>query len=463
MKGLKLADTALLGASSSFSPPNAANLVFWGRASDLAGADGDAIASFTDKSGNGNHATGTTTLRPTLKLSIVNGRSVLRFNGTSNRLAWPNCLNGNTAGEVFIVLKATADPSSANHGLLWELGKTSAVSGAAHPFTGGQIQENFGSDVASGLLSKPSTAAAFHIYSVTTQSNEMKLRWNGELFGGWDKISPGFLTAPYLGGNSPSTAFWDGDLAEILIYKSINSDADRTTIYNYLSSLYSISVTSPTLTYAPTDFSGLQAWWKMDALGLNDGDPISSVTDSSGNSKTLSAAGSVRPTFKTNIYNGLGVARFDGTDDSFGHSSLSLGDLTMMAVVKMTAGPIQGIFGRADGGHQARVEADGTMLFYTGSSATASGWQYSRDILKLLVWTRNGSTFAVSAFQNGVEFINAGTISVTYNTAILGAPAAVGTPFKGDICEAAIYNTVLTQSQLVKLYYTYFKPKWGLT
>ncbi len=462
MKGLKLADTAFFGASSSFVPPNLANLVFWGRPSDLAGADGDAIGSFTDKSGNGNHATGTTTQRPTLKLSIVNGRSVLRFNGTSNRLAWPNMLNGNSAGEVFVVLKAAADPAGANKYLIWELGKTSAVSGAAHPFTGGQIQENFGSDVASGLLtSKPSTAAAFHIYSVTTQSNEMKLRWNGEIFGGWDKISPGFLTAPYLGGNNALSAFWDGDLAEILIYKSVNSDADRTTIYNYLSSLYSISITSPTLTYAPTDFSGLQAWWKADALSLNDGDPIGSWTDSSGNSKTLSASGSVRPTYKTSIYNGQPIARYDGTDDAMTHTNIALtGDLTIMAVVKMTAGVICGIGGTTDGASQVRVDSDGTMLFYNGSQVTALGWQYPRSDLKLVTWTRISNS--VVCYQNGVEILTAGTRSGTFNQAILGPPAAVTTQFKGDIGEALVYNVGLTPSQLAKLYYTYFKPKWGL-
>jgi BNR repeat-like domain len=49
--------------------------------------------------------------------------------------------------------------------------------------------------------------------------------------------------------------------------------------------------------------------------GFADTDPISTLTDHSGNGLDLTAARAVRPTFQANELNGYGVARFDGTDD----------------------------------------------------------------------------------------------------------------------------------------------------
>lgn len=63
----------------------------------------------------------------------------------------------------------------------------------------------------------------------------------------------------------------------------------------------------------PDSLSNLAAWFKADALSLNDGDPIASWADSSSGGHTLTAAGSARPTYKTAIANGQPVARFDGS------------------------------------------------------------------------------------------------------------------------------------------------------
>src|SRR6185436_17514336 len=95
--GIHLSNPGFLGlvqASGDFAPPSPTNLVFWGRADSLAGADNDAIASFTDRSGNANHATATSGKEPLLKKNIVNtSHSVLRFDGTDDFLSWPDILS----------------------------------------------------------------------------------------------------------------------------------------------------------------------------------------------------------------------------------------------------------------------------------------------------------------------------------------------------------------------------------
>jgi hypothetical protein len=61
--------------------------------------------------------------------------------------------------------------------------------------------------------------------------------------------------------------------------------------------------------FSPLDITGCELWLKADALSLSDGDPVSSWTDSSGNSNHATMTGGDRPTFQTNELNSLpGVA-----------------------------------------------------------------------------------------------------------------------------------------------------------
>lgn len=62
---------------------------------------------------------------------------------------------------------------------------------------------------------------------------------------------------------------------------------------------------------------GLALWLKADAItGLADNDPIATWPDSSGNGHDMTQpTGGIQPIFRTNIINGLPVARFDGAGD----------------------------------------------------------------------------------------------------------------------------------------------------
>lgn len=61
-----------------------ARLAGWYRASSVSVGDGNPIDSWTDESGNGYHLTGSSTVRPTQQ--TVSGRTVVRFDGTDDRL-----------------------------------------------------------------------------------------------------------------------------------------------------------------------------------------------------------------------------------------------------------------------------------------------------------------------------------------------------------------------------------------
>lgn len=472
MRGLRIGNIGYLGCiaqNSGFSPPASANLKFWGDATSLALTDGTAVASFTDKSGNANHATATSTAKPLLKTSIVNGKDVLRFDGVDDFMTWPDLMNAQTSGDIFIVLKSSADPcASANNTALWSFGKTGGGPGeTAHPFTTpGGIQEHFGSDTVTSLrVTNPSTAAAFHIYNVNVDTNRLVCYWNGTLFNGWDKLTTGFLAAPLLGRNNGNTKFWIGDIAEILVYNAVLSAANRKTINDYLSTRYSITCADVTTPAVLSDYSGLRAWWKADSLSLNDGDSISSWADSSGNGRTLTQSLTLRPTYKTNIFNSLPAARFDGSNDRLTLATPEvLTDFTCIMVGTVTADGC--VFAHETLNMQMRAKRAGVndMSFFPGTSEKQSGtaaWQYAVNNLKMFVWRRTGGT--ISFFQNAVEKGTDGvTVSANFTLGTLGGGAGPGIYITGDIGEACYYNTALTDAQIIKLYYDYFRDRWGL-
>lgn len=77
--------------------------------------------------------------------------------------------------------------------------------------------------------------------------------------------------------------------------------------------------------FDPLSISNFALWLKADALSLNNNDPVTDWTDSSGagNNFTYNNA----PTFKTNIQNGKPGVLFDGVNDSMSANN-SIFDLT---------------------------------------------------------------------------------------------------------------------------------------
>lgn len=468
MGGLRITDVAFLGqVGGSFTPPDAANLVFWGRAGALAGADGASIGSFTDLSGVGNHATQATAgFKPTLKLNIVNGKSVLRLDGDDS-MAWPDLFGAATAGTLVVVIKSANDPSSVLQYCPWYM-SNGLIGDAAHPLTGGGgIHESFGTNTQSGNYPAPSAVNAFHIYAAQSRSSELSMRWNGAVFGGVSKNTPGFPAVPKLGINGGGTVWYAGDVAEIFLYKSFLTAAQLQSIHSYLSAQYAISVTPPTTLLTPSDIAGMQNWYKADALSLANNDPIATWADASGNANTLLGTTTTRPLFKTNQYNSLPCVTYDGTDDFLIKTSnvanAAGSAKTAMVVCKCTKND-SAAFGNATSGSQMRMRRAGSnqMNFYTGSSEEVSTgtWNHLVGDLNLFTWTRNAANS--TSWMQGPESYVAGGTAGTFNSAYLGLPAGSGLVFGGDICEAVEWNAMLTIAQVARLYYDYFKPKWGL-
>lgn len=94
---------AASGSQYSDLPSNYANLAAWWKADSLALTDGTAVASWTDSSTNSNTLTASGTQRPTYKTAIYNGQPTVRFNGSTNLMAFTNQINFGTNGDFTII------------------------------------------------------------------------------------------------------------------------------------------------------------------------------------------------------------------------------------------------------------------------------------------------------------------------------------------------------------------------
>jgi hypothetical protein len=118
-------------------------------------------------------------------------------------------------------------------------------------------------------------------------------------------------------------------------------DFRRTVLSDELAAVRALTIARsalPSGASVPTDLEPA-AWWKADALGLANADPVATWTDSSGNANSLSqATAGKRPTYRTNVINSKPVVRFDGTDDFLSLLGLPVpaAHYTLLAVTAMT-------------------------------------------------------------------------------------------------------------------------------
>ncbi len=149
---MKPARLSLLGRTSSFDPDwplhNLPSLQVWLDASristlfqDSAGttpvtANNDPVGKMLDLSGNNRHVVqATTAAKPTYKTNILNGRSVLGFDGGDwMGNAAPGALLRNVAGATLIVVMQTSEPSTIRFSLVVTngLATTSARASLGH-------------------------------------------------------------------------------------------------------------------------------------------------------------------------------------------------------------------------------------------------------------------------------------------------------------------------------------------
>jgi hypothetical protein len=244
----------------------ASNLTLWLRSDQAVTSSGSSVSGWGDLSCSNNDASQSTSgNQPSITSSAINGYPALSFNGTTSKLTLPTSdslgMQSNPY-ELFIVAKSG---SGTVQFLL--------AGGATEQFEyhlNGAVGARF-IPVTSVLIDQ-GTAGAYtngnaHVFSARTSTSGGVVRVDGNDVGttGVSTLSSNSGNL-LLGARSDNTYYFDGYVAEVIIYNTNLSSADRNSVEQYLAERYQIAgmnmpeFTSTSFTITEdTSFSGLLA------------------------------------------------------------------------------------------------------------------------------------------------------------------------------------------------------------
>lgn len=212
----------------------------------------------------------------------------------------------------------------------------------------------------------------------------------------------------------------------------------------------------------PDDISGLQVWVKADQLVLNNNDLVATWADQSGNARNFTAAGGQRPTYQTNIQNGLPGVFFSNTAGvgMTGAYNKGSGDFTVMIVLKCNGTAlanrraIQGTAGNW------RIGLFGAFLLPQNTSQEIA-YQQNSTVCHVLIITQTATGTLTQVFVDGGEAAQRTGAQVWPGVISLGATGFANEPADAWIFEVAIYDKVLTESEAYGLSMAMIN-KWGI-
>lgn len=233
----------LSSVAAPFVPTDISGLRVWLDASDSSTinggsfSDGDSVSTWTDKSSNAYSFTAAGGLRPIVKTNQQNGKAIIRSSAS--------CITASvgadmTACSIFMVTKPTtlrqfdalisANNTFSTGGMTLEIGALGAGSTANFDIW----DTNVGAKMPTGLIVTANTW--FILNPVYSQATPLGTFYVANSSTNTTTQASMFLesTMALFDDNSPGFTAYRGDTAEILIYTSVLSTTDRTSVYDYL-------------------------------------------------------------------------------------------------------------------------------------------------------------------------------------------------------------------------------------
>jgi fibronectin type 3 domain-containing protein len=233
------------------------NLALWLKADSglVQGTAGTAVGLWADQSGLGNNATqGSLGNQPQWVPSVFNGLPVVRFDGTNDFLTLPAFMSGATGGEAFVVLKSTTP--SGGIGGLWSWGSFTFYVDVnlppEYPAADGSIMDDFGS-ASCFQLGVPSVPLnQYHVYEVSSTSNNWAAWFNGQLQFSTTNNTVGFSSTSQTLGRD--WFMFSGDVAEVLVFNRGLAANERGAVNGYLNMKYGLV---PAIPASPTNLTAV--------------------------------------------------------------------------------------------------------------------------------------------------------------------------------------------------------------
>jgi hypothetical protein len=239
--------TASVTVSSPAAVPTA-GLRLWLKADAGITVAGTSVSQWADQSGNNRNATqATSSSRPTLVASALNGKPAVAFNGINQFMTFSMPVNGLSGMTMILVGANTSDrnggnTNAANAALFWnETGPWGTV--YLSPFQT-NVKFRFGTGQTNNLPSfpRPSSIGSGYSMSIATKNGATEsLHVDGvlELLDQGNVATIGFCQSTgNLGRGYNNNTYFPGRIAEVLVYDRALGDAERESVEAYLNAKY---------------------------------------------------------------------------------------------------------------------------------------------------------------------------------------------------------------------------------
>jgi hypothetical protein len=206
-----------------------------------------------------------------------------------------------------------------------------------------------------------------------------------------------------------------------------------------------------------------------------DGDPIGAIVDGVGGAVYLVAPGdnTTRPTYETNIQNGLSVGRFDGSNDYLSGTITADASQTIFVIAKKTAavgGTGKVVWSLNATGTRACLYTDsdspsGTGYNYYASAADAETAIGGTPTDWNIIAMRYATVSDIKIYFNGGAAAASFDPHDNYSTAttlFLAAQSDTTLPGDYDIGRVLVYSAALSNTDLDSLF-SYLGTLWNIT
>lgn len=256
----------------------------------------DLVSQWNDQSGNNNHATqGTATNQP---LYVANGPSsmpTLRFDGTNDRMAFgfdprqSGGLSFLTAAKLNTSLAQDSSVLSsggggATPGIRWGLGQTNQTNGYGNGWGGPSSNVQLGNDDQAQNFTVKSFIKNYSGWNIFRNSTSIATPS--------DTSMPTGLWSGFIGSESASLYFFNGDISEVLVLNQELPAVNRIIAEHYLANKYNLSLAGAKFINKPQfqgDLTGIgsESGSKQWQSGFSSGLQLTELSNTLGNGEYI--------------------------------------------------------------------------------------------------------------------------------------------------------------------------------
>jgi len=440
-----------------FSPGNLSGLSLWLKADAGVSLSGSNVTAWADQSGNGNNGTAKTG-NATKVSNVINGKPVLRFDGTANLITNNFFANNyNTPITIIGVAKASASTvrgeqptaryiAGATNNGGYETALSFGVNKPPNFACNIGISYVGGTDIESNPIGENAIAVSTEI----NNGSQISFFVNGSSIGsinasnwsGGNNSTGAFAIGSSITLDEIDNFFFVGDIAEIIIYNRAITTTERQQVEGYLANKYAIQLPNINNMFLP------QLWLKADAGVTTSGSNVTSWTDQSGNGNNATAVDA--PTLST--ISGKTFMDFAGGYFT-GNELITSPYATIMCVARFSAQlDVSVMF------EQFSNDFGGNMSIYWGFDLNNGFRLYNGQDLNSSSLTNNNQTYLFGAtFNNdtGILYLNSsqdasgycGELTPAGNYLLGRWPDEQRTSYTMKMAEIIVYNRVLTTTE----------------